>query len=152
MHRLFTLVFSICISVMMVSNTAVAEGPPSKGAEGMPGALGTFKFKPSDWKEGELTWWKDTDGIDPAVAGCHIATDEDGKPIGRSFPEACLDETTLVESNPGIDEVHSHKNDIGNPDKFDCNAWCVGKGSSAGICKAAPAPPCEQESAMCVCS
>lgn len=152
MPRVLTLVFSVCISLMMLSNAAIAEGPPSDGAKEMPGALGTFEFKPSDWKEGEKTWWIDSDGVDPSVAGCHIETDEGGKPIGRSFPEACLDETTLVESNPGAGEVHSHKNDIGNPDKVDCNAWCVGKGSSAGVCKVAPAPPCEQQSAMCVCS
>ena len=66
------------------------------------------------------------------------------------FGEACLPDGMLVESNPGADELHSHKNDVGHPDKFDCNAWCVGKGSAKGVCIVAAAPPCEQ-SAMCKC-
>jgi hypothetical protein len=119
----------------------------------MPGALGTFQFKPSDWMEGKKTWWIDSDGVDPGKAGCHIGTDANGKPNGRAFAEACLDETTLVESNPDADEIHSHKNDIGHPDKFDCNAWCVGKGSENGMCKVVAAPvPCEGNSAICVCN
>ena len=123
---------------------------PSKGASEMPGALGTFSFKPTDWKKGETTWWKDSDGVDPGTAGCHIGTDKDGNPNGRMFGEACLSGTELVESNPGADKIHSHKDDTGHPDKFDCNAWCVGKGSAKGVCQPAPAPPCES-SAKCVC-
>jgi len=66
------------------------------------------------------------------------------------FGEACLESGLLVESNPGEVELHSHKNDTGHPDTFDCNAWCVGKGASGGRCEVAPAPPCEQ-SARCAC-
>lgn len=127
------------------------EYPPSKDAANMPGALGTFSFKPSDWADGQLTWWKDTDGVDPGVAGCHLGTDKDGNPNGRMFGEACLSETELVESNPGKDVVHSHKNDTGHPDKFDCDAWCKGSGAKSGKCVPAPAPPCEA-SAKCSCS
>ncbi len=123
---------------------------PSKGAKDKPGALGTFEFKPKDWKKGETTWWKDTDGVDPGVAGCHVGTDKDGKANGRMFGEACLSETELVESNPGAEVIHKHSDDTGHPDKFDCNAWCTGKGSAKGTCQAAPAPPCES-SAKCVC-
>ena len=66
------------------------------------------------------------------------------------FGEACLENGLLVESNPGANVLHSHKDDVGHPDTFDCNAWCVGEGSSKGMCVAAAAPPCAQ-SAMCQC-
>lgn len=150
MTRFFTLASMIAAALMLSAAVASDSHEPSTGAKGMPGALGTFEFKPTDWIEGELTWWTDSDGIDPGTAGCHIGTDEKGEPNGRMFGEACLDELTLVESNPGADELHSHKNDIGHPDKFDCNAWCVGQGSAKGACVVAAAPPCEQ-SAMCQC-
>ncbi len=126
------------------------EGPPSKGATGMAGAKGTFAFKPDDWRDGVTTWWKDSDGVDPGAPGCHIGTDADGKPNGRTFGEACLSETVLVESNPGVEVLHSHKDDTGHPDTFDCKAWCVGRGAASGRCEKAPAPPCA-ESARCVC-
>ena len=112
--------------------------------------MGTFEFEPKDWMEGKTTGWKDSDGVDPGVAGCHIGTDSEGTPNGRMFGEACLPDGLLVESNPGADTLHSHKNDIGHPDKFDCNAWCIGKDLSKGICTVAAAPPCEQ-SAKCAC-
>lgn len=134
----------------LIGNASATDLAPSKEAASMPGALGTFSFKPKDWKKGDLTWWKDTDGVDPGVAGCHLGTDKDGKTNGRMFGEACLSETELVESNPGKDVIHSHKDDTGHPDKFDCNAWCKGKGASKGMCVAAPAPPCES-SAKCSC-
>ena len=127
-----------------------ASDEPSEGAKGMTGAGGTIELKPDDWKRGELTWWKDSDGIDPSKPGCHIGTHSDGTPNGRMFGEACLPDGRLVESNPGAVKLHSHNNDIGHPDTFDCGAWCIAQGSSVGICKVAAAPPCEQ-SAMCVC-
>lgn len=116
----------------------------------MPGAVGTFEYQPDDWVEGETSWWKDSDGVNPGVAGCHLGVDSEGLPNGRMFGEACFDDRLLVESNPAAGVLHSHKNDIGHPDKFDCNAWCVGNGSASGQCQAAAAPPCEQ-SARCVC-
>lgn len=122
----------------------------STGAEGMAGAKGTFEFKPSDWQEGQVSWWKDTDGVAPGVAGCHIGTDENGQANGRLFGEACLDNGWLVESNPGAEELHSHQNDIGHPDTFDCNSWCTSKGNTTGVCEVAAAPPCTQ-SAVCTC-
>ena len=124
---------------------------PSAGAKGMPGATGTFEFKPDDWLDGNLTWWKDSDGVAPGVAGCHIGTHSDGTPNGRMFGEACLPNGQLVDSNPGAGELHSHKDDIGHPDKFDCNAWCTGNGFEKGRCDWSPAPPCEK-SARCVCN
>jgi hypothetical protein len=145
------LLLALAIGLLAAGPALAGSDEPSGGAEGMPGAKGTIEFKPQDWQSGSTTWWKDSDGIDPGVAGCHIGTDSEGKPNGRMFGEACLDDTRLVESNPGTDELHSHSNDLGHPDTFDCNAWCVGKGAPAGSCEAAPAPPCEK-SARCVCS
>jgi hypothetical protein len=148
MPRVIGPIFTFCILLTIFVYAARADGPPSKGAQGMPVALGTFEFKPDDWKEGELTWWKDTDGIKPGEAGCHVGTDADGEPNGRSFAEACLDgDANLVESNPDANELHSHVNDVGHPDKFDCNAWCIGQGATKGVCQAAPAPLCTQSSA-----
>ncbi len=128
-----------------------ADHDPSPGAEEMAGAKGTFEFKPDDWAAGETTWWIDTDGVDPGTAGCHIGTDSEGSPNGRMGGEVCLPDGLLVESNPAADELHSHDNDIGHPDKFDCNAWCIGNGSSEGRCEVAAAPPCAK-SARCVCN
>lgn len=119
----------------------------------MPGAEGTFEFKPADWKEGETSWWKDSDGVAPGVAGCHIGLNAEHRPNGRKFGEACLDNGLLVESNPAANKAHSHGNDIGHPDTFDCKTWCIGKGSSkGGVCKAVKGPaPCAS-SARCVCN
>lgn len=143
---------SLFVLIVMVSISGVdASGKPSAGAEGMDGAKGAFDFKPQDWMEGSISWWKDSDGVSPAVAGCHIGTDAEGNPNGRMFGEACLPDGLLVESNPASLELHSHVNDVGHPDKFDCNAWCIGEGASGGVCRAAPAPPCA-ESAFCACN
>ncbi len=151
MLRLLTILMLLALPMMAALPALADEGhDPSDGAKGMPGALGVFSFKPDDWKQGEMTYWSDTDGVKPGEAGCHVGTDKDGKPNGRMFGEACLSETVLVESNPGADVVHSHADDTGHPDKFDCNAWCKGQGSDKGICVAAPAPPCTS-SAKCSC-
>jgi hypothetical protein len=150
MYRLIAMILAISISILMMLGFANATGEPSSGAKDMPGAMGTFDFKTNDWIEGQTTWWKDSDGIKPGVAGCHIGTDENGKPNGRMFGEACLPDGLLVESNPGADVLHSHKNDIGHPDTFDCKTWCAGTGFTKGACVVANAPPCEQ-SAMCKC-
>jgi hypothetical protein len=150
MYHLYKPILALGIVLMMSTNIARGSDEPSTGAKGMPGAEGTFAFKPADWMEGTLSWWKDSDGVDPGMPGCHIGTDDQGEANGRMFGEACLPDGLLVESNPGAGVLHSHKNDVGHPDKFDCNAWCVGKGSAKGMCVAAEAPPCEQ-SAMCKC-
>ncbi len=150
MSRILVLLLVLLLATLGANALAKEAGAPSAAAEGMPGAMGTFEFKPADWIEGATTWWKDSDGVDPGKPGCHIGTDEKGQPNGRMFGEACLPDEMLVESNPGAHELHSHKNDIGHPDKFDCNAWCIGMGSAKGVCVAAEAPPCAQ-SAMCKC-
>ena len=148
MKRLVILILSLFTLLVGFAN---ADGEPSAQARQMAGAKGTFEFKPEDWSPGVTSWWKDTDGVDPGTAGCHIGTDSEGKPNGRMFGEACLTNGLLVESNPGADELHSHANDIGHPDKFDCNEWCIGNNASNGMCVTAAAPPCE-ESARCVCN
>ena len=145
-----TLVILVLWLSSVLAWPAYADGEPSVGAKDMAGAKGTFEFKPEDWAPGTTSWWKDTDGVDPGTAGCHIGTDSAGTPNGRMFGEACLADGLLVESNPGADELHSHKDDIGHPDKFDCNAWCIGEGASEGMCVAASAPPCAA-SARCSC-
>ena len=70
----------ILVLVALGAVTVVNAGdhPPSAGAKGMAGAEGTFEFKPDDWLDGAKTWWKDTDGIAPGVAGCHIGVNADG--------------------------------------------------------------------------
>ena len=144
---------SIALAALMTvaAGVTAADGDPSSAAAVMDGATGTIEFKPKDWQPGTTSWGKDSDGVGPGVAGCHIGTDSKGEPNGRMFGEACLPSGLLVESNPGKMELHSHKNDLGHPDTFDCDAWCKGTGSAGGQCVAAAAPPCEA-SARCECS
>ncbi|CAH0990996.1 hypothetical protein SIN8267_01097 [Sinobacterium norvegicum] len=132
------------------SQPSYHDGQPSSGAKDMAGAEGVFAFTPTDVMPDETSWWIDSDGVAPGIAGCHIGTDELGRENGRSFGEACLPNGLLVESNPGKGVLHSHTNDVGHPDTFDCNAWCVGEGMSGGSCQAAVASPCQQ-SAVCEC-
>ena len=121
MFRVYVLGFSSFLLLLTLARAEEA-GQPSVGAKGIPGATGTIEFKPNDWIEGETTWWVDSDGVAPGVAGCHIGTDERGVSNGRMFGEACLSNSRLVESNPGVDELHSHRDDTGHPDTFDCAA------------------------------
>ena len=144
------LILFISLLSMAGTLTHADTGKPSMGAENLPGAMGTFEFSPEDHIPQESSWWKDSDGVNPGVAGCHIGTDSEGTPNGRSFGEACLPSGLLVESNPGKNELHKHENDFGHPDKFDCNAWCIGSGKKSGSCEIADAPPCTQ-SAVCAC-
>ena len=122
MYREFAVTLAFCISLLMLVSAAKADGPPSTGAKDMAGALRTFKFEPNDRRPGQTTWWEDTAWVALGKAGCHSGTDPDGKPNGRKFGEACLSDVLLVESSPGADVIHKHADDIGQPDKFDCNA------------------------------
>jgi hypothetical protein len=149
MRYIHLAVFASLLSTLALASPD-AGSDPSDNAKGIAGAAGTIEFKPTDWIEGETTWWIDSDGVAPGVAGCHIGTDEKGAPNGRMFGEACLPNGLLVESNPGADELHSHHNDTGHPDTFDCAKWCIAEGATGGICTAASAPPCD-ESAFCTC-
>ena len=78
---------------------------------------------------------------------------EGGEPNDRKFGEACLSTEVLVETNPGAGIQHSHKNDIGHPDRFKCQKWCACQKFAKGVCVAVTEPvgPCS-ESAKCVCS
>jgi hypothetical protein len=161
--RLFR-ILAVCIPVLMLLSVAqgvaqeVAQGQheePSDEAKGMPGALGTIPYRPDDWKgPGVTTYWRDTDGVDPGVAGCHIGLQPNSiRPNGRHFGEACQTPQILIESNPGADIIHSHTDDTGHPDRFDCAKWCVGaRKATGGFCSVVPGPsPCTS-SAVCVCN
>lgn len=151
MHNVLKSATFLVLSILLLSPSSHASDDPSSGAKGMAGATGTIEFKPDDWQEGVTSWWRDSDGVAPGIAGCHVGTDSSGEPNGRKFGEACLPDGRLVESNPGKGEMHSHGNDLGHPDTFNCSAWCVGEGQAGGSCVAAAAPaPCEQ-SARCAC-
>jgi hypothetical protein len=146
-------IVAVCIPALVLLTSARAQhAEPSAGAKGMPGAQGTIEFKPTDWKGNVTTYWKDTDGVDPGVAGCHIGVTRKGQPNGRFFGEACQSDRILIESNPGKNKVHSHTNDLGHPDTFDCNTWCTGaKRAQGGVCRAVSGPPPCAASARCEC-
>jgi len=153
-------ILAICIPVAFLFGAAYAQhphAPPSEGAKNIPGAKGTFIFTPKGWKKGVTTFWTDTgDGVDPGTPGCHIeitsATNTARPPGGRVFGEACTAEGLLIETNPGKDAPHPHKNDQGHPDLFDCNIWCQkAKAKSRGVCQVVKGPaPCTT-SAICAC-
>lgn len=147
---LLVLVLAICTPAGL--HAAEAGGPPSEGAKKC-GELEPIEFKPDDWT-GRDSWWRDSDGVDPGTAGCHEGLKEGGQPNGRSFGEVCRNDVVLVETNPDPGVRHSHKNDIGHPDVFDCMQWCACQGfAKGGFCSKVRdvAPPCTQ-SAKCVCS
>ena len=152
--RLF-LALAVCVPVLLVFSLAQGQhrGPPSQGAQGMPGAMGTIEYRPPDWRPGGITFWYDTDGVDPGVPGCHIGVvDGSGTPNGRTFGEACADGRVLIESNPGVRQIHGHNEDTGHTDTFDCHAWCVGmRRGQTGICRAVAGPPPCAQSAVCEC-
>lgn len=120
-----------------ISIPAQLQQPPSTN---LPGGLGRFPFTPDPRRPG-TTYWKDSDGVDPGTAGCHIETDAHGQPDphGRHFGEACgmhAGECVLVETNPKAGAVHQHPNDTGRPDVFSCAQWCIGaKHAKGGTCE-----------------
>ncbi len=150
-----SMILAASIAVLGLSLTLLQAaqdhpGATEEDATKWPGYKGEIEYKPADLV---ITYWKDTDGVDPAKAGCHVGYDQAGKQNGRFFAEACLPNGLLVESNPAAGVLHGHKGDIGHPYTFDCNAWCVGvKMTRGGSCKAGvPAPdPCKT-SAICEC-
>lgn len=132
--------------------------PSSSEAQAWPGALGRFRVKPTEinpnypWLEGEATTWLDTDGVAPEKPGCHIEiTDPPLVDPQRFFGELCLDQVLLVETNPNVKEAHSHNDDLGAPDVFNCNTYCMDLYSKAGSCEVVgPVDVCET-SAKCAC-
>lgn len=111
-----------------------------------------------DLGEATDTYWDDTDGVAPGAAGCHIEYEEatcQGIRSGREFGEFCLDADRLVESNPGVDECHTHADDRGKPDVFSCLQWCQEQGATGGSCEGGvpvQAGEVSCESARCVCA
>jgi len=102
-------------------------------------------FRPSPPKPGVTTYWIDTDGENPGVAGCHIevrgANDPRRLPGGRVFGELCHPDERgrpnqiLIESNPGANVIHPHTNDYGHPYRISCPRWCAAtQPGSRGSC------------------
>jgi hypothetical protein len=165
MNKALKLAVLVCITLIISACCCKPkDGPPyppatleSEDMKGVRGSMGRMVFTPEDWTDAD-TYWVDSDGVAPDVAGCHISTDANKKPTGRIFSEACLSDRVLVESNPGADVLHKHKNDVGKPDIVHCNAWCQGQEHDRGFCRAKPAVStatvdCQQiQSAACECS
>lgn len=125
-----------------------------------------------DGGTGETTAWKDTDGIVPELAGCHVeyrASDCNTGTTGRKFGETCSTGNDLIETNPGADRCHDHEGDIGHPYVVDCDAWCRnalviptntqsiirGTAARSGRCQVIGYLPCDGgfvDSARCLCS
>ncbi len=110
-----------------------------------------------DLETGQDSYWSDSDGVNPGNAGCHLEYADNAcgviKP-GREFGEFCLDSDRLVESNPGAEECHTHKGDLGAPNVTSCSEWCKGQQFASGKCEAAMGSSLlgTCESAHCVCS
>jgi|ETNmetMinimDraft_23_1059889.scaffolds.fasta_scaffold18865_2 hypothetical protein len=56
MPRIFVLLVSFGMALIVSTSLVSASGEPSVDARGMPGAGGTFEFKPSDWMAGTTSW------------------------------------------------------------------------------------------------
>ena len=150
MSRILALLLSFCLPLLFLVIPATAkdcvfskpaDACPSDAAQKMKGAIGKKGFTAIELglkKEiHATTYWYDTDGVDPGVAGCHIGVmdgSDKKKKNGRTFGEACIDNVLLIESNPGTHVVHPHKGDHGHPDLFNCSNWCKGKGKTSGRC------------------
>jgi hypothetical protein len=154
-------ILAVCTPVLMLLSVAhgvaqePTEGPPPEAQ--MPGYIGMIPFMPPDWKgEGVTTYWRDTDGVKPGVAGCHIGVNRRGVRNGRFFGEACQSTEVLIETNPDNTKIHEHLNDTGHPDLFDCAKWCAGtRRGTGGQCTAVSGRrvprPCTT-SAVCTCN
>ena len=137
--------------------------PPSSAAAAFPGARGRFPLQPGDWigspDGGPTTQWLDTDGVAPEIAGGHLGWDLVADEWdGRAFAEVCREDGLLVESNPGVEEIHDHANDTGSPDTFNCKEYCMGiyENATGGSCQPVPQVACplstvSLDSAECVC-
>ncbi|HYS45237.1 MAG TPA: hypothetical protein VEM35_02290, partial [Rhizomicrobium sp.] len=57
-QSILAIMTAVSIPLLMLSNAVGADhSEPSAGAKGMPGALGTIEYKPSDWKGKVSTYW-----------------------------------------------------------------------------------------------
>jgi len=146
----------VCVPFFAMAASATASDDACPAIAGISKTGCTTPLTPADVLKGiKETFWYDTDGVDPDVAGCHIGVKglNDKTPNGRSFGEACQSNLILIESNPAKDVIHSHKNDIGSPYLVNCDEWCKGfKKAKGGACKAVSGPaPCKT-SAKCECT
>lgn len=156
-------------SILIACLCLMASGCESDDTTGLPEDDAVGGTIPLDLGTGEDSFWIDTDGVDPEVAGCHIEFRDSGcttvAAFARNFGEFCQEDGTLVESNPGADVCHEHEDDIGHPYVVDCGGWCRdtftlpngdrrGVAAATGTCEVVPDVPCDQgvvESARCVC-
>ena len=144
--------FPLLLALVLQACSGQFSQAPTTPRRDLPaGAMGQIDSVPQDWIEGETTWWIDSDGVEPGIAGCHIGTDSGGSSNGRMFGEFCVSQRILAETVPGAGVLHRHENDISRPGQIDCAMWCAGNGSAGGKCEVAEAPPCTQ-SARCVCN
>jgi hypothetical protein len=166
--RILSLLLAACIPALLL-DAAPASASECPAIPGMK-EKECKPYKPTPYMpkaDKTPTYWYDTDGIDPEVAGCHVeVTGPTAKPgdkasqTGRTFGEACVPAqgVILVESNPGADVVHAHADDIGNPNYVNCNTWCKEvKAKGSGQCQWVDASPADPKvapctrSAKCVC-
>jgi hypothetical protein len=160
---------ALAVTAFISLDSAAANEPSCYSVKGVSATPCYQKdFQPADpppvalKKPTDATWWVDTDGEDPGVAGCHIevtsATDAKRPKGGRVFGEACQPGNILVETNPGKAVIHAHVGDKGNPFRIDCNNWCKTKApNKKGTCKTEQITVTYQtksvscQSAKCVC-
>lgn len=127
------------VAIALAAGGAAAAEKPCPTLPGIQDPC-RMEYKPSGWKPGKTTYWIDTDGVDPGVAGCHIeVTGPNSRTFAtprRVFGEACeAGGKILIESNPGINEIHAHENDLGHPYRVNCETWCKGQGKRTGACQ-----------------
>lgn len=137
-------------ALLLGASAATAQHKACPAIPGMQ-AKECREFTPPDAKPGAMTYWYDTDGIDPGVAGCHVEVrgPNDKTPTGRSFGEACAG-GLLVETNPDANVVHGHAGDVGNPNYVNCANWCTeAKGARGGACVPVTAGPSNPKVAPC---
>ncbi len=136
----------------------VAEAASEPMQEELPGYLGKTEIEtPIPGHDGDQ-YWTDSDGVRPAVAGCHFpfsGMTAEGSCTGPLEPAGVFGEFcnpaeddpmhqagfpvgALIESNPAADVCHQHKDGLGHPDVYDCDAFCKGTHSEShtGTCVA----------------
>lgn len=157
--------FLVLIGAMLAAascQAAPAETSPTtadpRAAVSLPGFLGRTEIETPIPGYGGDQYWTDSDGVDPAVAGCHFpfsgmtaagactgplapagvfgefCNPAEGDPMHQAgFPVGAL-----IESNPAAGVCHPHANGLGHPDVYDCDAYCKGThtGSHTGTCVA----------------
>ena len=141
MLRICTHVLASFLLPLALACAEEGASPPSSGAKGMPGAVGTIEFTPTDRIEGEPTWWIDSDGVDPGVTGCHVGTDANGSPNdGCSARPACP--TAASSSRTLALPSSTATKGRGSSRSVRLRRLVRRAGRLGGACAPAPAPPC----------